>query len=80
MRRMLLKPKEYTMVGSDKELFPDFEWQLDFRCERCGEKHDLVFDKSTETMYCTTCLRFLHGLQSGRTATGSGRKADDLGF
>lgn len=53
------------MVFPEKFLFPDYEWQLDFRCERCGRKHDLVFDKATETMYCSSCLRFLHSQQIG---------------
>ncbi|RIK71640.1 hypothetical protein DCC62_21570 [candidate division KSB1 bacterium] len=75
---MLLFFKESIMVFPERELFPDYEWELDFRCERCGEKHDLVFDKATETMYCSACLRFLHSQQMGKGEAAEAMKKGDL--
>ncbi len=43
----------------ERELFPDYEWELDFCCARCGSTHYLIFDEESEEIYCGPCLEFM---------------------
>jgi len=47
------------MMIIEKELFPDYEWELDVCCARCGSTHYLIFDEESEEIYCGPCLDFL---------------------
>ena len=47
------------MMVVEKELFPDYEWELDFCCARCGSTHYLIYDEDSEEIYCGPCLEFL---------------------
>jgi len=47
------------MLTLEKELFPEYEWELDFCCARCGSTHYLIFDEDSEEIYCGPCLDFI---------------------
>jgi len=43
------------METIEKATFPDYEWELDLRCARCGSTQDLAYDENTEEIYCAIC-------------------------
>lgn len=47
------------MMVVENEWFPDYEWELDFCCTRCGSTHYLIYDEDSEEIYCGPCLEFL---------------------
>lgn len=47
------------MLTFEKEYIPDYEWELDFCCARCGSTHYLIFDDDGEEIYCGPCLDFI---------------------
>ena len=59
------------MLTLEKELLPDYEWDLDSCCARCGSTHYLIFDEELEETYCGPCLDFLrhHAKRQGGVLT-----------
>lgn len=51
------------MTVVEKVWFPDYEWELDFCCTRCGSTHYLIYDEDSEEIYCGPCLEFLRRRQ-----------------
>ncbi len=67
------------MMIAEKELFPDYEWELDFCCARCGSTHYLIFDEENEEIYCGPCLEFIRRHQKQKPAvTEFDWEEDDL--
>jgi late competence protein required for DNA uptake (superfamily II DNA/RNA helicase) len=48
----------------EKEVFPDYEWELDFCCARCGSTHYLLLDEESEEIYCRPCLELIRRKQT----------------
>ncbi len=65
-----------TMV--EKELFPDYEWELDFCCTRCGSAHYLIFDEESEEIYCGPCLELFRRRQKQRSEMVEIHEEDDF--
>ena len=66
------------MMVIEKELFPDYEWELDFCCTRCGSTHYLIYDEDSEEIYCGPCLEFLRRHQRQQSAMVEIYEEDDF--
>jgi hypothetical protein len=66
------------MATIEKELFPDYEWELDFCCARCGSTHYLIFDEESEEIYCGPCLGLLRRQQKQRSEMVEIYEEDDF--
>jgi hypothetical protein len=47
------------MMKTEEELFPDYDWEVDICCARCGSPYYLVADEESEEIYCGPCLDFM---------------------
>ena len=66
------------MMIVEKELFPDYEWELDYCCTRCGSTHYLIYDEDSEEIYCGPCLEFLRRRQKQQSEMVEIFEEDDL--
>jgi hypothetical protein len=66
------------MLTFEKEIFPDYEWELDFCCARCGSTHYLIFDEDSEEIYCGPCLDFLRHHQKRQAGVIEIDEEDDF--
>lgn len=66
------------MMTIEKELFPDYEWEVDFCCARCGSTHYLIFDEESEEIYCGPCLEFIRRHQQQKPSITAIDDEDDF--
>jgi hypothetical protein len=66
------------MMTIEKELFPDYEWELDFCCARCGSTHYLIFDEESDEIYCGPCLEIIRRQQKQKSRITEIYEDDDL--
>jgi hypothetical protein len=52
--------REIKMMAMEKDLIPDYDWEVESCCARCGSIHYLIFDEESKKFYCGPCLQLIH--------------------